>query len=132
MERRTHSGVSSRLAAAGTRKATKELTELRVQVTGGDEGKAVRGATVYVEWQEDGSAKHKEGTTNSQGVAGPYRVPRGKVFIQVTTDGDEWEKVGGDYELNAPEVTIAVNLKARKPPVSVGATRLQSFVICYG
>ena len=91
-------------------KAQRETTELRIEVTGGEESKPVKGATVYIEWKEKGETKHKEGTTNRQGIAGPYIVPRVRVFIQVTTEDNVWEKKGGDFELKEQDVTIQINL----------------------
>lgn len=96
-------------------KARKETTELRIQVTGGDHATAVRGATVYIEWKEEGETKRKEGTTNRQGIAGPYLVSRVKVFIQVTTEGSEWERKGGDFDLKEEKRTITINLIKKSP-----------------
>lgn len=93
----------------GEGRALTDTTDLKVVVTGGDDAKVVRGATVYVEWQQDGETKSKEGRTSRQGIADPYRVARGKVFIQITGT-DDWERKGGDFDLKEQNVTITISL----------------------
>jgi hypothetical protein len=102
-------------ATAKDAKAQKGTTELRIQVTGGEQATPVKGATVYLEWKEGDEKKRKEGATNRRGIAGPYRLPRGKVFIQVTTEGDEWERKGGEFDLKEPDITIPMNLTKHAP-----------------
>lgn len=90
-------------------------TELQILVTGGEEATPVRGATVYIEWTENGETKRKEGATNRKGIAGPYRVPLVNVFIQVTTEGGEWERKGGDFDLKTLRGPITINLPKKSP-----------------
>ena len=90
---------------------TIETIQLRIEVTGGKDTTPVRGATVYIEWYEDGQTLSKEGITNRKGIAGPYTVPKGEVFIQITTNDDKWLTNGGSYHLKEREQTISVNLK---------------------
>jgi hypothetical protein len=87
-----------------------ETTELRIEVTGGEEFEPVVGASVYIEWKEGGETKRKEGTTNRSGIAGPYKVARVTVFIQVSTEDGSWNRKGGDFELKEPKETITINL----------------------
>src|SRR6266850_2698659 len=89
-------------------KVQKKTVELRIQVTGGEESTPVKSATVYIEWKEDGETKSRQGKTNSKGIAGPYPVPQGKVFIQVTTEDNEWETKGGDFDLKEQDAPIKI------------------------
>jgi len=100
-------------AARNSNKAPTAMSDVRIQVTGGEEKTPIKGATVYMEWQDDGETKRKEGLTNLNGIAGPYQLTRGKVFIQITTNDAEWERKGSAYDLKDPEVTITVNLARR-------------------
>src|SRR5262249_1753022 len=90
-----------------------ENTELRIEVTGGEESTPVTGASVYIEWKEGGETKRKEGTTNRKGIAGPYKIPRVTVFIQVSSEDGSWKRKGGDFELKEPKETITINLVKR-------------------
>ena len=92
-----------------------ETTQLRIQVTGGEQSTPVSGATVYIEWREADGPTHKQGVTNRQGFVGPYTVVRTKVFIQVTTDGDEWQNMGNDFDLKEQGETIKINLTKKGP-----------------
>jgi len=94
-------------------KQTTASTDLRIQVKGGDEAMPVKGATVYLEWKEGGETKTREGSTNSEGHAGPYRLPRGRVFVQITTSDEMWQTYGDDHELTKEQETITVNLKKK-------------------
>ena len=89
-------------------------TQLRIEVTGGKDSTPVKGATVYVEWNEEEQTMHKEGTTNKKGIVGPYSVRTDKVFIQITSNDRKWEFNGGNYDLKGSEQTITINLK-KKP-----------------
>jgi hypothetical protein len=88
-------------------------TDLRIHVTGGDEAMPVKGATVYLEWKEDGETRNREGVTNAEGLAGPYRLPRVTVFVQITTSDEVWETYGKDHSLTTEQETIAVTLKKK-------------------
>lgn len=74
----------------------------------------MRGATVYLEWEDGGETRHREGTTNADGIAGPYTVPRVTVFVQVTTSDEAWERYGGEHELKAKRQTVRIELKRTK------------------
>ena len=91
----------------------KATSDVRIQVTGGEDRAPIKGATVYMEWKDEGETKRKEGPTNRNGVAGPYKLPRGKVFIQIRPEGGEWQRQGGEFELKEPTETITVNLTRR-------------------
>lgn len=105
------------LAAVQDRPAEtpKPETRLRVQVTGAQPAVPVKGAAVYIEWKEGEETRTQEGTTNAEGIAGPYRMPRVTVFVQVTTSDDSWERYGGDHELREEQQTVSVNLKPTAP-----------------
>ena len=105
------------LAAVQDRPAEtpKPKTQLRVQVTGAQPAVPVKGAAVYIEWKEGEETRTQEGTTNAEGIAGPYRMPRVTVFVQVTTSDDSWERYGGDHELREEQQTVSVNLKPTAP-----------------
>jgi len=95
-------------------KAQGETTEVRIQVAGGDEPTPVKGATVYIEWKEKGETKSKEGTTNRQGIAGPFRLPWVKVLVQITTDDNEWERYGHEYNLKDEDQPIKIALRKKR------------------
>ncbi len=92
-------------------------TKLRIEVTSGEAGDAVEGASVYVKFdQERKFAKDKKveqnWKTNKDGVIKIPSVPRGKVLIQVIAPN--WKTFGQWYELNQEEQTIKIRLQ--KPP----------------
>ena len=92
-------------------------TKLRIEVTAGDEGNPVEGASVYVRYTEGrklGKDKKIEQNwkTNKEGVIKVPEVPRGKVLIQVIAAG--WKTFGQWYELDQDEQTIKIRLQ--KPP----------------
>lgn len=91
----------------------KPETQLRIVVTGDNPSGPIRSADVYVEWKEGNQTKNLEGKTNPEGKAGPYRVPRTKVFVQVTTTDNAWQAYGEDHELNGEQQTINVGLKKK-------------------
>ena len=99
--------IAKNAVAAPARPATTDVT---VVVTGGQPARPIKGATVYLEWKERGATKSRQGTTNAQGFAGPYRIPRTKVFVQVTTNDDEWDSRGDSIDLKAATHTIKMNL----------------------
>jgi hypothetical protein len=68
-----------------------------------------------MEWKEDGQTRSQEGSTNSKGMAGPYSLPRSKVFIQVTTDGNRWEHLGREFDLKTQSQPIEITLTAKQP-----------------
>jgi hypothetical protein len=92
-------------------------TKLRIEVTAGDEGKPVDGASVYVRYTEGrvlGKDKKIEQNwkTNKEGVVKVPELPRGKVLIQVIAPG--WKTFGQWYELDQDEQTVKIRLQ--KPP----------------
>ncbi|MBI1750889.1 MAG: carboxypeptidase regulatory-like domain-containing protein [Acidobacteria bacterium] len=102
-------------------KAAKEkegvATKLRIEVTAGEGGDPVEGASVYVRYEEErkfGKDKKIEQNwkTNKEGVVKVPAVPRGKVLIQVIAPG--WKTFGQWYDLDQEEQTIKIRLQ--KPP----------------
>ncbi|MBI1738639.1 MAG: hypothetical protein HYR58_05270 [Acidobacteria bacterium] len=92
-------------------------TKLRIEVTAGNEGSPVEGASVYVRFTEErkfGKDKKVEQNwkTNKEGVVKVPDVPRGKVLIQVIAQG--WKTFGQWYDLDQDEQTIKIRLQ--KPP----------------
>ena len=92
-------------------------TKLRIEVTAGDEGNPVEGASVYVRYTEGRKlAKDKKieqnWKTNKEGVIKVPDVPRGKVLIQVIAQG--WKTFGQWYDLDQDEQTVKIRLQ--KPP----------------
>jgi hypothetical protein len=88
--------------------------DLRIHVTGGEEAVPVKDATVYLEWKEDGETRSRELTTNTDGLAGPFRLPRVPVFVQITTSDEVWQTYGQDHELMKEQETIAITLKKKE------------------
>jgi hypothetical protein len=92
-------------------------TKLRIEVTAGEAGDVVEGASVYVRFETERKfAKDKKveqnWKTNKEGVIKIPSVPRGKVLIQVIAPN--WKTFGQWYELDQEEQTIKIRLQ--KPP----------------
>jgi hypothetical protein len=93
------------------------VTRLRIEVTGGDEGKPVDQASVYVKYSEARTLRRDKKVelnlkTNREGVARLDNAPRGKVLIQVIAPG--WKTFGKWFELDQDQQTIKIQLQ--KPP----------------
>jgi hypothetical protein len=93
------------------------VTRLRIEVTGGDEGKPVDQASVYVKYSEARTFRRDKKVelnlkTNREGVARLDDAPRGKVLIQVVAPG--WKTFGKWFELDQDQQTIKIQLQ--KPP----------------
>ena len=110
--------LPSSLSAQSGDKPAKEkpegTTKLRIEVTAGDEGNPVEGASVYVRFTEGRKlAKDKKieqnWKTNKEGVIKVPEVPRGKVMIQVIALG--WKTFGQWYELDQDEQTVKIRLQ---------------------
>ena len=107
-------------AQSGSKPAKDEesgTTKLRIEVTAGEAGDAVEGASVYVRFEKERKfAKDKKveqnWKTNKEGVIKVPSVPRGKVLIQVIAPG--WKTFGQWYDLDKDEQTIKIRLQ--KPP----------------
>ncbi len=111
-------------AAAGQSTPLKEKadkpsgsTKLRIEVTGGPDGRTIEGASVYVKYERPRTlAKDKKiemnVKTNREGIARVPDVPRGKVLIQVIAEG--WKPFGRWYNLEEEAETIKIRLE--KPP----------------
>jgi hypothetical protein len=93
--------------------APRPETQLRVQVLADAPPKApIKGAAVYVEWKDGEETQTREGSTNSEGIAGPYKVLRARVFVQVTID-DSWQSYGENHDLQGEQQTVQVSLKKK-------------------
>src|SRR5437899_1520787 len=93
------------------------MTKRRIEVTGGPDGRAIEGASVYVKYERPRTlAKDKKiemnVKTNREGTARVPDLPRGKVLIQVIAEG--WKPFGRWYNLEEEAETIKVRLE--KPP----------------
>ncbi len=97
--------------------ATRDTTDLKIQVRGGETGVPVKNASVYVEYRQGrflaGKKKYKYGVkTNSEGVAAVRDAPKGKILIQVVAEG--WKTFGKVYEIENDEATVEILLQRPK------------------
>jgi hypothetical protein len=107
------SGVEAGLAGKESRKKA-DTTDLQVQVTGVDDSKPVKGATVHLEWTQDGETVDRDATTNGQGLA-QFRIPRGNFVVQVLAPSSEWETTGAVGDANQEHQTVKIGLKRKAP-----------------
>jgi hypothetical protein len=108
------SNNSSKSQAPKTEEQTSHVT---VEVSGGQEGKPVENASVYIKYPEGiKSLKEKKlelnVKTNKEGSAHVPAAPRGRVLIQVVADG--WKTYGRWYDITDPKQTFQIHLE--KPP----------------
>ncbi len=103
-------------ATTATGKPDKEnpVSALQIVVTGGDPGKPVDNASVYVRYEEPRFLRHPRKIeldlkTDLAGIAKVKDVPRVKIMIQVVKDG--WRPFGQYYVLDKEEETIKIHLK---------------------
>jgi hypothetical protein len=90
------------------------VSALQIVVTGGDAGKPVDNASVYVRYEEPRFLRHPRQIeldlkTDLAGIAKVRDVPRVKIMIQVVKDG--WRPFGQYYVLDKEEETIKIQLK---------------------
>lgn len=90
------------------------VSALQIVVTGGDTGKPVDNASVYVRYEESRFLRHPRKIeldlkTDLAGIAKVKDVPRMKIMIQVVKDG--WSPFGQYYVLDKEEETIKIHLK---------------------
>jgi len=90
------------------------VSALQIVVTGGESGKPVDNASVYVRYEEPRFLHHARQIeldlkTDMAGVAKVKDVPRVKIMIQVVKDG--WSPFGQYYVLDKNEETIKIHLK---------------------
>ena len=90
------------------------VSALQIVVTGGDSGKPVDNASVYVRYEEPRFLRHPRKIeldlkTDMAGIAKVKDVPRVKIMIQVVKDG--WSPFGQYYVLYKEEETIKIHLK---------------------
>jgi hypothetical protein len=87
---------------------------LSIEVTGGDEKKAVPDASVYLKYV----AVNKHGKeekielnlkTNQEGVTHSPEIPQGKVLIQIVAPG--WKPFGQYYDAQSDDQTIQIHLE---------------------
>src|SRR5215469_6834644 len=97
----------------GTPDSARRLT---IEVTGGDDNKAVENASVYVKTEEQHVLKDKKTEenvkTNLQGVAHVPDPPTGRVLIQVVADG--WKPYGRWYDITDLKQVVKIHLE--RPP----------------
>ncbi|HEV2314065.1 MAG TPA: hypothetical protein VGR94_02065 [Candidatus Acidoferrales bacterium] len=103
-------------ARSAAAKSDKEnpVSALQIVVTGGDPGKPVDNASVYVRYEEPRFLRHPRKIeldlkTDLAGIAKVRDVPRVKIMIQVVKDG--WRPFGQYYVLDKEEETINIHLK---------------------
>lgn len=100
--------------AAGKPDKENPVSALQIVVTGGDSGKPVDNASVYVRYEEPRFLRHPRKIeldlkTDLAGIAKVKDVPRVKIMIQVVKDG--WRPFGQYYVLDKEEETIKIHLK---------------------
>jgi hypothetical protein len=94
--------------------STRDTTDLRIEVRGGEKSIPVKNASVYVEYRQDRflrtKKKHRYGVkTNNEGVALLREVPKGKILIQVVAEG--WKPFGKVYQIETDETTVEIVLQ---------------------
>jgi hypothetical protein len=92
---------------------TSKMTELRVELTGGDAKTPIVDASVYVKFVDDGLMRDKKIElnlkTNQRGVARSPEIPKGRVLIQIVSPG--WKTFGKYYDIDKDEQVIQINLE---------------------
>ena len=101
-------------SAPGTSGKENPVSALQIVVTGGDTGKPVDNASVYVRYEEPRFLRHPRQIeldlkTDMAGIAKVKDVPRVKILIQVVKDG--WSPFGQYYVLDKEEETIKIHMK---------------------
>jgi hypothetical protein len=90
--------------------------KLTIEVTGGDENKAIENASVYLKTVEQHLIKDKKFEvnvkTNQKGVAHVPDAPTGRVLVQVVADG--WKTYGHWFDVTDAKQVIKIHLE--KPP----------------
>jgi hypothetical protein len=103
------------------KKAENLTTRLLIHGVGGDKGKAVKNASVYLRFEEKGELlfllhrKHKvelDLKTDREGHASFPELPQGKVLIQVVAPG--WQTFGEYFKLDKAKQTIQIKLHRPK------------------
>lgn len=107
-------GWTPATSAAGKPDKENPVSALQIVVTGGDPGKPVDNASVYVRYEEPRFLRHPRKIeldlkTDLAGIAKVRDVPRVKIMIQVVKDG--WRPFGQYYVLDKEEETIKIHLK---------------------
>ena len=110
------------VAAAGAQDDSKPvkpsgMARLRIEVTAGEKGKPVEGASVYIRYQEERMLRKDKKIemnvkTNKEGIVRVPDVPKGKVLVQVIAEG--WKTFGRWYEISSDEEVVKIKLE--KPP----------------
>ena len=101
---------------AAKQKRSDAVNRLTIEVSGGDDNKAVENASVYVKYVESRLLKDKKTElnvkTNREGMAHVADAPLGRALIQVVAEG--WKTYGRWYEVTEPQQIIKVHLE--RPP----------------
>jgi hypothetical protein len=82
-------------------------SRLRIEVTGGDESKAVAEASVYLRFPKDKKTE-LDLKTSQEGIARSPEIPQGKVLIQIVAPG--WKTYGEYHDVSESEQTIQIHL----------------------
>jgi hypothetical protein len=107
-------GWTPEKSAAGMPGKENPVSALQIVVTGGETGKPVDNASVYVRYEEPRFLHHPRQIeldlkTDMSGIAKVKDVPRVKILIQVVKDG--WSPFGQYYVLDKEEETINIHMK---------------------
>jgi hypothetical protein len=101
-------------SAVGMPDKENPVSAIQIVVTGGESGKPVDNASVYLRYEEPRFLHHPREIeldlkTDLAGIAKVKDVPRVKILIQVVKDG--WSPFGQYYVLDKEEETIKIHLK---------------------
>lgn len=94
-----------------------QTARVTVEVSGGDPGKPVENASVYIKYVEERKLKKDKKLelnvkTSREGTAHIPDAPLGRVLIQIVADG--WKSYGRWYDITEAKQTIKIHLE--KPP----------------
>ncbi|HET7109079.1 MAG TPA: hypothetical protein VFI38_19855 [Candidatus Acidoferrum sp.] len=96
--------------------APAQIPRLTIEITGGEAGKPIENASVYLKTHEDRLIKDKKTEvnvkTNMQGIAHVPQPPTGRVLIQVVAEG--WKSYGHWYDIADSSQVIKIHLD--RPP----------------
>jgi hypothetical protein len=92
----------------------RRTSTLQIEVSAGDSGDKIDGATVHVESKENGERFRSDSTMSSQGVYTFSQVPQGRVLIQVVSK--PYDSFGDNFVLTQDNQIIRVTLKRRGSP----------------
>ena len=96
---------------------SEQISHVTIEVSGGDPGKPVENASVYLKYVEERKIFRDKKLemnvkTNREGAAHIPGAPTGRVLVQVVADG--WKTYGRWYDITEAKQIIKVHLE--RPP----------------